>query len=275
MEFRDKMRDFRFPSAALFCLRASLLAFFLAGAGVQCWAAAINTPGPPASCLPAASRSPALPGAAGYGLSGPIDTDPLNLVDNTDPTVDICVEFYFSIPATIPKSGGGLDGWGALVLTFSAPIDGASFIFDPACTTAVQGTLNTADVTSGVDGSTIPKKTMVQLVPKITVEGGSGYRFPQTGSKDGDDDEYQQLAVTIMYDKNSKNDGTGTALPTPTIILGQSFWQAKTSNQFSYVDPCCVDKNGDVLLPEPSLGPALLASFIVLIYTGRRRYRNA
>jgi hypothetical protein len=264
-------------------VQASLLIACLVAAGAQAWSAPINNPGAPAACLPAGSRNNAAkPGQVGYAVSGPVDTDPLSPVDNTDPTIDMCITFYFSVPEVanaFGKTSGGLDGWGALVLDFSAPIDGASFIFDPSCPTTVQGTLNTAQVISGVDGSVIAPNTMVQLVPAVTGTGGAGYQLPETSTFNSDGVEYQQLAVTIMYDTNSKNDGSGNPLPVPTIVPGQSFWQSKpklTTTRFTYVPPGTNPTTGkplpntDMLMPEPSFWPALLAVLVLLIATRRR-----
>jgi hypothetical protein len=255
-------------------LRAGALVFCIAAVEANCWAAPINNPGVPAACLGAGSRNMvAKPGQPGYAVSGPVDTDPLSPIDTTDAAIDMCITFYFSVPETLTKTSGGLNGWGALVLTFSAPIDGGSFIFDPNCPTATQGTLNTANVISGVDGSTIPAKTMIQFLPSTTSSGGAGYQLPPTGAVNSDGVEFQQFAVTIVYDTNSKDDGSGNVLPVPTVVIGQSFWQAKPikGTPFTYVDPATVQRNGDLLLPEPSFWPVLLVSTLFLFSIRRRQ----
>jgi hypothetical protein len=237
-------------SSASSCVVIHGIAMLLGLAAVRadCLAAPV-----PTTCInPNDRNSTALPGQAGYGVSGPVDKD----TDRTEFETDMCLTFYFDVPTvTRPfgKSSGGRGGWGALVLDFSGPIDGGSFIFDPECPTTQQGIINPTDIKSGVDGTNLLTSTMLQIVPTDASTGKPiAYPLGQTGTDrfssipdDGNPFDkfplYQQLVVTIMYDAT---DPDGNPLPAPTIVYGQSFWQSKAkvdaSNptpQFTFLPP--------------------------------------
>src|SRR5215813_2436904 len=78
-------------------------------------------------------------GQPGFGVSGPRDQDD-GAMGDPDMAMDTCLTLTFNVPAVAPaKKGDG--GWGGLTLTFSTPIDGGSFIYDPVCPTPQDGTL--------------------------------------------------------------------------------------------------------------------------------------
>jgi hypothetical protein len=201
------------------------------------------------TCL-AATRSICLADAC---AEPPADQDP-----NDADGPDNCFTGSFKVPADpYDKSSGGYGGWGALVLTFNKPIDGASFVFDPQCDTPADGFLS-AD------------KMSVGLGPAYNANGfvsGKGYRLGATGTQvpGGDPtDIFQDFVYTIRYDGNVA----------PNLVSG--FWQAKPKDPKAGEDPFTANysgqKNSDLAtVPEPSYLPPLLLGSVLLLAFWRRR----
>jgi hypothetical protein len=141
------------------------------------------------------------------------------------------------------------DGWGALVLTFSGPIEGATFIFTPDCPNPLPGKIDPASSTDGGLSGTV-----IQLGP------GAYGLVPGPG--------YGQFIVTVEFENES---------PEPSIT--GAFWQSKpapggvrtwTINGDGTFDGA--GKDLSAALPEPS--SVLLSAFglIALIgYAWRKR----
>lgn len=204
-----------------------------------------------------------------YGLTGPTDQD-----HNTanPPAADANVDNCYAISFTVPKvryRKPTARAWGALVLTFNAPIDGASFFFAPNCTQWPPNGPNSLD---GVVNGTVNNFTQVQLGP-------GGYGLGQTGSDAGNGEKYGSFIVTVMYDAK---DSKGRPLPVPKFVPTKSFWQSKPftgppghmSSVFTIVGNGTGTSrmNPDQLVvPEPSFMVTVLVGCLGLFAFRKRR----
>ncbi len=178
------------------------------------------------------------------------------------PADDVCALVAFDVPP-IPKgqekTGGskGYGGYGALVVTFSSPIDGASFFFAPNCEFTTNGVLNR--------GNANGESVQVQLTSGNYQLGTTGATVPDTAPAA----KFGQFIVTFMYDK--------PANPSPpSIVLGadKSFWQSKPSNGFTpkYAGTKNVDQA--LAIPEPTFWLPLSAVFSLLMFARVRQKKG-
>jgi|SRR5579871_68212 len=215
-------------------------------------------------------------GQPGFGVSGPTDLDDGGTGDG-DKANDACMTLVFNVPP--PSEEKGYSGWGGLTLTFSQPIDGGSFVFDPACATPTDGTLGQVLDVGG--------EPLVSPNQSITFTPGN-YKVNPTGTtvtKSGNPINvgsqaatYSQFAVTIMYD---------TTQPTPYLMFGTeenplSYWVGKPGKQNGGFTPYQGSTGPGTpgvdfaQLPEPSfLLPLGLFGGIASLFGLRARRRKA
>ncbi len=193
--------------------------------------------------------------------------------DNDNDADDGFYGMMFNVPA-VPEAFGksGTGGWGALVLTFSGPIEGATFVFNPACPTPLSGMI---DPTSN--------NQTIQLGPGAYGLGPTGGTISRPANIGGNPNPYigQQYGgfwVVVEYE----NDGSA---PVPTVT--GAFWQSKLTTGGNRTWTISGDglATGDgpdmtesarpqtVAVPEPSTFLLFAGALVALVEVARRKRR--
>lgn len=199
-----------------------------------------------------------------YGATVPDDQDAQSHggTNPEAPADDVCALVAFDVPP-IPKGQEKTPGtkkyggYGALVVTFSSPIDGASFFFAPNCAFTTNGVLNR--------GNANGESVQVQLTSGNYKLGATGATVPNTAPAA----TFGQFIVTFVYDKSANPSP-------PSIVLGakKSFWQSKPSKGFTpnYNGTDNVDQV--LAVPEPTFWLPLSAVLSFLMFARVRQKKG-
>jgi len=215
-------------------------------------------------------------------MSGPTDQDDGNTGD-ADKADDACLTLRFNVPATYDGKDRPY-GWGGLTLTFDKAIDGGSFIYDPVCPTAQDGTLG--QIKPGdAEPTTLPNQS---ITFKPVLGGKPYYAQPtdtaagkpygsETDYTDTQAPNYSLFVVTIMYDASQ---GVPQLQANDLVGGPGSFWVGKPGKQANGFSPyrglsgpgtLGIDYLPASPVPEPSLLLPLLSGCVGLLIFARRR----